>query len=382
MKQQMCVRCVLDTTAEDITFDNEGVCNYCRTYDQLARKTVERPKEVIREELNEIIRSIKKQGEGQEYDCLIGLSGGVDSTYVCYIAKQLGLRPLVVHFDNGWNSELAVKNIENVITKLQFPLHTYVVDWEEFKDLQLSYLKASVLDIEVPTDQLIYGSVYRIARQKNIHTILSGSNVVTEGVIPANWNFMDKTDLVNLKNIHKKYGTKKLRNFPKLGLYQRYYYTNFYGLRSIPILDYIHYNKKEAKETMKKELDWKDYGGKHYESIFTRFYQGYILVEKFGIDKRKMHFSSLICSGQMTREQALEKLKQPPYDKQLLAEDREYVLKKFGLTETEFEKIMKQKPVPHSVFGTQWDKEHFRKYYLFTLLMKPVLGVYKLFKRS
>lgn len=377
MELKACTRCVLDTSVEDIHFDAQGVCNYCHEYDKLAAQTVLRPKEVIKKELEELLASIKKQGEKQEYDCIIGLSGGVDSSYLCLLAKQFGLRPLVVHFDNGWNSELAVKNIENIVTRLDYPLHTYVVDWEEFKDLQLAYLKASVVDTEVPTDHLISASLFRIARQKKIKTILSGTNIVTEGIVPKGWNFPDKTDLVNLTTIHNTYGTRKLRNFPKFGLYQRYLNTYFYNIQSVPILNHVNYIKTEVKSTIQQELGWRDYGGKHYESIFTRFYQGYILLEKFGIDKRKMHLATLICSGQITREQALEELKLPAYNHQQFLEDKEYVLKKLDLSEAEFEAIMKQKPVPHSAFGSQWDKKHFRKYYYFTLLLNPIAKLYK-----
>lgn len=377
MELKQCTRCVLDTTAKDITFDINGVCNYCHGYDKNAATTVLRDPKIIAADRDAILERIKNEGRKKDYDCIIGLSGGVDSTYLCLLAKKIGLRPLVVHFDNGWNSELAVKNIENVVSKLNYPLKTYVVDWEEFKDLQLAYLKASVVDIEVPTDHLIFASLFRIAKENGIKTILSGTNIVTEGIVPNGWNYNEKTDLVNLINIHKKFGTKKLNNFPKLGIYQRYIYNNFYSIRSVPILNYYDYVKKDIKLLIQKELDWRDYGGKHYESIFTRFYQGYILPEKFNIDKRKMHLSSLICSGQITREEALEELKNPPYDEAMKAEDKSYVLKKLGLSETEFQEIMNQPVVPHSVFGSQWDKEYFRWFYYFKLVMNPISTVYK-----
>ena len=377
MELKQCTRCVLDTTAKDITFDEKGVCNYCHGYDKIAVDTVLRDRKIIEAERDAIFERIKAEGKKQDYDCIIGLSGGVDSTYLCLLAKKLGLRPLIVHFDNGWNSELAVKNIENVVSKLDYPLKTYVADWEEFKDLQLAYFKASVVDIEVPTDHLIFASLYRIAKENGIKTILSGTNIVTEGVVPIGWNFTEKNDLVNLTNIHKKFGTKKLKNFPKLGIYQRYIYNNFYSIRSVPILNYFDYVKKDIKVVIQKELDWRDYGGKHYESIFTRFYQGYILPEKFNIDKRKMHLSSLICSGQMTRDEALKELEAPGYDPAMQAEDKTYVLKKLGLTNEEFQKMMDQPPVPHSVFGSQWDKKYFRKYYYFKIFMNPIAAIYK-----
>jgi N-acetyl sugar amidotransferase len=380
MELKQCTRCVLDTTVNDITFDNEGICNYCNDYDKLAARTVLRDREIIDNELRNIIERVKEEGAQKKYDCIVGLSGGVDSTYVCLLAKKFGLRPLVVHFDNGWNSELAVKNIENVVNRLNFPLQTYVVDWEEFKDLQLSYLAASVVDIEVPTDHLISASLYRMAKENGIKTILSGTNIVTEGIVPRGWNFTEKTDLVNLLNIHKKYGTKQIKNFPKLGIYQRFMYNNFFAIKSVPILNYVNYIKKDVKELIQSELSWRDYGGKHYESIFTRFYQGYILPEKFKIDKRKMHLSSLICSGQITRPEALQELTLPGYDHQMMIEDRQYVLKKLGLSEKSFQEIMELPPVPHLVFGSQWDKKHFRKYYLFSSLISPLAAIYKKIK--
>lgn len=373
---KQCTRCVLDTTVKDIKFDADGVCHYCHEYDDLASKTVLRPKSVIDAELKATIEKIKNKGKKNKYDCIIGLSGGVDSTYLCLLAKRLGLRPLVVHFDNGWNSELAVKNIESVITKLGFDLFTYVINWNEFKDLQMAYLKASVVDIEVPTDSLISATLFKIARKKGIKYILSGTNIVTEGIVPNGWNYQDKTDLTNLTNIHNKYGKVKLRDFPKFGLFQRYIYLNFFRIESVPILNLIGYNKTKVKEEITQELNWRDYGGKHYESIFTRFYQGYILVQKFNIDKRRMHLATLICSGQISRQEALHELSQPGYDLQMLSSDKEFVLKKFDISAAEFDAIMQTPPVEHAVFGTQWDPQYFKKYFYFTLLMKPILWLY------
>ncbi len=381
IKYQQCTRCVMDTTAPEIKFDEKGVCNFCREFDVLAEKTIWRPKEVRLKELDDAVVKMKELGKNDKYDCLVGLSGGVDSSYICYWVKQTGLRPLVVHFDNGWNSELASMNIENIISKTGFDLYTYVIDWEDFKDLQLAYIKASVLDIEVPTDQLIYASLHRIAKKYKIKSIINGNNIASEGILPRSWYYGDKLDIVNLTAIHKKFGTRKLKNFPKLGLIQQLINLKLHSMHSIPPLNLLEYDKNEAKEILKKEFGWRDYGGKHYESVFTRFYQGYILVRKFKIDKRKAHLSSLIASKTITRDEAIEELKKPPYDPELQKQDYEYALKKFGITKEEFETYMNQKPIPHEFYGTQWDKKHFRKYYIFKRLVGPFLDVIASFKK-
>jgi N-acetyl sugar amidotransferase len=372
---QICTRCVMDTTAKEITFDAKGICNFCHAFDELANKTIWRPLDVRLKELDESVKRIKEIGKNSKYDCLLGLSGGVDSSYLVHWAKQVGLRPLIVHFDNGWNSELAVKNIENLIEKTGFDLYTYVINWDEFKDLQLAYIKASVLDIEVPTDQLIYASLHRIARKFKIKSIVNGNNISSEGILPRSWYYPDKLDLVNITEIHKRFGTKKLHNFPKLGLIQQFINLKLHSMYSIPPLNLLDYDKNKAKELLIKEYGWRDYGGKHYESIFTRFYQGYILPRKFGIDKRRAHLATLVAAGLMKREDALEELKKPTYDPKLQQEDYEYALKKFEITREEFEKYMNEKPIPHEFYGTQWDKKHFRKYYIFKRLFGPMFNL-------
>lgn len=353
MSNQICTKCVYDSTAGGISFDAQGVCNYCRNYERLAARFIDIPEAQKQAELNVIVSKIKRTGKGKKYDCILGLSGGVDSSYLAYLAKELGLRPLVVHFDNGWNSEQAVKNIENIVNALNYDLETYVIDWEEFKDLQRAYIKASVVDIEVPTDYLIFAVLNQLADKLNIKYILSGYNYATEFGMPAGWNIRNKYDTVNLKTIHGKFGRIKLKSFPDFGLYSRFYYQKIKGIETTPLLNYVPYIKKDVKELIKKELGWKDYGGKHYESIFTRFYQGYMLVKKFGIDKRRAHWSALICSGQANREEALEDLKHEPYPVEQQLEDKSYVMKKLDFTEKEFDEIMAQKPIPHEFYGTE-----------------------------
>jgi N-acetyl sugar amidotransferase len=339
----------MDTIAdEDIRFDEKGISNYYHDF-QLAEKEYVFTGQQGQDKLDNLVAAIKEAGKNKPYDCILGLSGGVDSTYVAYQAKQLGLRPLAVHFDNGWNSELAVMNIENIVSRLQLDLHTLVVDWEEFRDIQLSYIKASVVDIEVVSDHGIFATLYKLAKQHKIKYILSGNNVATEFIMPRSWLF-NKLDHVNLRAIHKKYGKIPFKTYPLLDTSLKKYCHDVLQIRSVTMLNYMPYNKKAVKELIAKELGWRDYGGKHYESIFTKFYQAYILPTKFHIDKRKAHLSTLICSGQMTKEDALKELTLPLYTPEALKMDYEYVLKKLELSPEEFEVIMKQPPRKHTDF--------------------------------
>jgi N-acetyl sugar amidotransferase len=346
---RQCSKTVMDNIADpDIRFDGEGVCNYYYDY-QVAEKKNVFTGEIGERKLNDLVKKIKQDGRGKRYDCLIGLSGGVDSTYVAWLAKQHGLRPLAVHLDNGWDSELAVKNVENIITKCGFDLYSLVIDWEEFKDVQLAYLNASVVDIEVVSDHAIFASMYKLAKEHKTGYILSGTNIVTEFIMPPSWLY-DKMDFTNLKDIQAQYGKRKLKTYPTFDFKKYLYYSVVLKLNPVSILNYVPYNKKEVKEIITRELDWRDYGGKHYESQFTKFYQAYILPEKFHIDKRKAHLSTLICSGQITKEDALEELARPLYEPTQLEADKEYVLKKFGLSPAEFERIMHLPVQKHAAF--------------------------------
>lgn len=349
MRFQVCTRTVMDTTDPDITFDEHGVCNYWYEYQDFVR-TLPAPAE--RDRLfREAIDRIKAEGRGRKYDCIIGLSGGVDSSYLAWLAKENGLRPLAVHFDNGWNTELAVSNIELLVSKLGFDLETFVMDWDEFRDLQRAYFKASVIDLEVPTDHMILGALYRRAASHGIKVILSGTNNATEWLLPRAWHYR-KFDLVNLKAIYRKFGEKPLKKLPALGVFEQAYYTHVRKIRSVALLDLIDYRKDDAKRKLMDDLGWRDYGGKHHESIFTRFYQGYILPVKFQADKRKAHLSTLILSGQMTRDEALRELQQPTYDEDVQRRDKAYVAKKLGFSAEEFEKVLTQENVAHEVYGT------------------------------
>jgi hypothetical protein len=254
-----------------------------------------------------------------------------------------------VHFDNGWNSELSIKNIEEIINRCGFDLHTYVVDWPEFRDLQLAYLKASVVDIEAITDHAITCTLFRLAGERKIRHVLSGTNVHTEQTMPPTW-IHPKADHVNIRAIHKNYGMVPLKSYPIMDAgFKRYHY-EVKGIRTISVLNYVDYNISEVKMVIAEELGWRDYGGKHFESIWTRFYQGYILPQKFHIDKRKPHLSDLIFGGQLTRDEALHELDKPIYDPALFREDYTFVLKKLGLTDTQFHELMSIPPRSHYAF--------------------------------
>jgi len=374
-KYQQCTKTVMDNIADPfITFDKDGVCNYYHEYFELEKKFVIQGQEGLNL-LDKKIEEIKEAGKNKEYDCVIGLSGGVDSSYLAYFAKKNNLKPLIVHFDNGWNSELAVKNIESIISKLGFDLYTYVIDWEEFKDVQLSYLIASVIDIEAITDHAITAVLYKLAKKHNLKYSLNGYNIVTEGILPRAWVF-DKLDSTNLRSIHGTYGKVKLKTFPLYDFWKKRYYRMALSIESVRPLNYIDYNKDKIKQILIDKLDWKDYGGKHYESVWTRFYQGHILPNKFKVDKRKAHLSTLICSGQMTKEEAIEELKTPIYDAKQLEIDKEFVLKKLGLSKVEFKRIMDLPVRSHTDFETEAGS-YFDKY----PILKPIQRIYKTIKK-
>lgn len=360
---KICKRCIMDTSDTEITFDENGYCNHCNNYFKLAPLYVH-ASDNWEENLHKLADEIKQNQKGKQYDCIVGVSGGVDSSYVAYWAKKLDLRVLAVHLDNGWNSELAVKNIENIVRKLGFDYQTWVIDWEEFKDLQISFLKASVANVEIPTDHAFLAAIYQLCDKYDIKYILNGSNFVTEAILPKSWGYNAK-DIKHLNAIHDKFGKVKFKTYPRLGFYKEFYYTYVKGIKNVRILNYLPYNKSDAMKTIENELDWKYYGGKHYESIFTRFFQAYILPHKFNIDKRRAHLSTLICSAQITREEALEEMKKETYPADLLKQDKDYVVKKLDLTESEFDAIMNQPVKSYKDYPNQEDflKFVYKTYY-------------------
>ncbi|HYC37551.1 MAG TPA: N-acetyl sugar amidotransferase [Usitatibacter sp.] len=352
---RVCTRTVMDNTDPDISFDAEGACNWWHEFHALRAARPEG--EALHAILAEILAAIRDSGRGRRFDCILGLSGGVDSSYMAYLAKTWGLRPLIVHFDNGWNDELAVRNIELMVKKLGFELHTFVMNWPEFRDLQRAYFEASVLDLEIPTDHMIFGALHRTAHEQGIKYVLSGNNFATEWLLPRAW-YYSKFDLENIKGIHRRFGKVPMKHLPRLGVWQRLYYQRVRLIEDVKVLDLVAYRKLDAKRFLMEEFGWSDYGGKHYESVFTRFYQGYILPVKYGIDKRKAHLSNLVCNGEVTREAALAELALPPYEPARQQADKRYVAKKLGWSEAQFEEILALPPRRHEEFGTDaWQQK-------------------------
>lgn len=337
---RICSRCVMDETVPDIEFYDDGRCSLCRNYDE------HRTKELYTDaagaaRLERLVEDIKAAGKGKDYDVLIGLSGGVDSSYVAYlVAKRFGLRAIAVHLDNGWNTELAVENVERIVKALNIDLATHVLDWREFRDIQTAFLKSGISNIEIPTDHAIWAVLVKTASKMGIKYIVAGNNVVTESIMPGSWLYGSKDSRL-IRAIHARFGKVKMQSYPYLTTFDYGYYLLLRGIRWVPILNYVNFNKAEAKRTLMEELGWRDYGGKHYESVFTRFFHAYYLPAKFGFDLRKSYYSALVCSGQVTREEALRDLAQPPAPAELMEQDRVYVLKKLGLSETEFDAILK-----------------------------------------
>lgn len=336
---RICSKCVMDTTDPFIYFDENGICNHCYSYKKRIKEDYHVDSNGVKN-LKNIISKIKTSKTKSKYNCIIGLSGGVDSTYVAYLAKKIyKLEPLAVHFDNGWNSELAVKNIEKILKKLDIDLHTEVADWNEFRELQKSFIKASVINWEIPTDHVIVAVLYKLAAKHGIKYILGGGNITSEAIMPYSWSF-NARDLKHLKAVHRKISGKNLKHITTLSIRKFFYYTFFRKIKWFPILNYINYSKKDVIKILEDNLDWKYYGGKHYESIFTRFYQGYILKNKFNVDKRRAHLSSLINANQLKREEAIDILKTSGYEKDQFNNDYNFFLRKFEFSEEEFKKIM------------------------------------------
>lgn len=344
----------MDTTAEEITFDAKGVCNFCHYFDQNIKPILDRARSGEGKKLlDQIVVVIKRAGQGKPYDSVLGISGGTDSSYLAHLAAELGLRPLVVHVDTGWNSPESELNVKRLVAKLGLDLEIITVDWEEMRDLQLAFYKASVKNCEIPQDHAFLAALYKKAAEIGVHYILSGGNFATESILPRSWGY-NAGDLRHLLAIHKRFGTRPLRKFPTLSFVERYvYYPIVRKIKEVRLLNYVPYNRAEAKRILADRYGWQDYGLKHYESVLTRFFQGYYLPTKFGIDKRKAHLSSLILSGQITREEALEELKKPPYpSKEMLERDKAYIAEKLGLSLEEWEEILALPPRDHREFPT------------------------------
>jgi N-acetyl sugar amidotransferase len=338
---QVCTSCIMDTSDSGIVFDANGRCDYCNNYyanilpnwhtDERGQQGLER-----------IAERIRADGKGRDHDCLIGMSGGVDSSYVTVLAKEkMGLRPLIFHVDAGWNSQQAVNNIERLVDGLQLDLHTEVVNWLEMKDLQLAFFRAQVPHLDTPQDHAFFAALYNFAAQRGFKYILTGANYSTECVRePLEWHY-HASDLRQLKDIHRRFGTRPLDTFPLAGIFTfKIYYRFVKGIRVVKPLNYVPYFKEPAMEELAARFGWQKYAHKHYESRFTRFYEGYWLPKKFGFDKRRAHFSSLILTGQLSREEALERIARPAYDEESIEQDFEYVAAKLDLSVAELKSFM------------------------------------------
>lgn len=351
---QQCTGCVMDTSDPEIQFNSKGLCNHCREFEEVTQKHWF-PNDEGRKRLTAILEQIRSAGKGHEYDCILGLSGGVDSSYLALKIKGWGLRPLVVHVDAGWNSELAVANIEKIVKHCNFDLHTHVVDWEEMRDLQLAYLKAGIANQDVPQDHVFFASLYHFATRNGIRYILSGGNLATEGIFPVAWHGA-AMDTINLKAIQQKYGERPLKTYSTIGFFEYYFWYPFVKkMRTVRPLNYMPYNKQQAIEELESTMGWRSYGRKHGESVFTKFFQNYYLPTKFGYDKRRPHLSSLIVSGQITRAEALVALEEPLYDSDTLNTDIIYFCKKLQITRAEFDKWMAE-PTHHYSEYPNWGR--------------------------
>lgn len=361
---KVCTYCVMDSTVPNINFDNKGRCNYCLDFEQ----SITSQNSILysdKSEIEEMVASIKERNKHNDYDCIVGLSGGVDSSWVLYLAKKMGLRPLAVHMDNGWNSELAQSNIEGLVRTLGVPLHTHVIDWNEYRNLMNAFFDSDVVDVELLYDNAMLAVNYQTASNFGVKDILGGTNISTEGMrMPSGWNWF-KYDARNIRSIASKHGINKFNSYPLISS-SSYFINNYIkGIKWVSFLDYFDYKKDNSLNILERECGYRRYPYKHYESIFTRFYQGYILPHKFGIDKRKVHLSTLIVSNQLSRNEALIKLSEIPYPSiNDLESDIQYFLKKMRWNQTQLDDYISRPMKPHDYYSNEFKVLYkFRKIY-------------------
>lgn len=348
---QVCTFCVMDASNPGIRFDATGRCNCC--VDAITRQPHEWwPGTDGQQRMRSMVERLKAEGEGKPYDVMIGLSGGIDSAYLAHvIVRKLGLRALAVHVDGGWNSEPAVRNIESLVRSLKLDLHTHVVEWQEMRDVQLAFLKASVFNQDIPQDHAFFSTLYRTAHRFKLRSFLSGVNFSSENIIPPSQGSPTAIDGRHLRGVHRRFGGKPLGCFPVMGLTEFLWKTRFSGSLTIEKpLNFLPYDKDAAKEELVAEYGWRDYGGKHHESRFTKFYEQILLPRKFGVDKRRQHLSSLIVSGQLTRQDALKSLAETTIDDATARRDIRFVAKKLGIPSDELEKLISNPPIPHGKY--------------------------------
>lgn len=354
---RVCARCVMDESAPNIVFDEAGVCNFCTDFSlKLPGLASARSGE---RDMARLVDEVRRAGKGKRYDCVVGLSGGVDSSYVLHLVTQAGLRPLAVHLDNGWNSELAVANIHALVSTLKVDLYTHVIDWDENKDMQLSMFEAGVIDIELLMDNAMLALNCRMAAKYGLRHVISGSNTATEGIrMPRGWNHF-KLDAANIRAIQKQFGSRPIKTHPLIGTLDHLRFKYINKVRWVSWLDFVDYNKQRAVELLVQAYGYKPYPYKHYESVFTRFYQGYILPRKFNVDKRRVHLSTLVMSGQITREEALADLANPPYDPLQLQRDRQFIIKKLGKSDDWLERYFASPNHEHLDYASElprWER--------------------------
>ncbi len=351
---RICSRCVMDTSAPDITFDFSGVCSYCSDFTASVAKLLSREPVEQRRSLGAFVAEVKTLGRGKPYDCIVGVSGGLDSSWALLQAQRHGLRPLAVHMDNGWNAELAQNNIENLVKKLGVDLYTHVIDWHEYRGLMQAFFDADVIDVELLYDNAMFAVNYQQAVSRRVKYILAGSNQSTEGMrMPSEWNWF-KFDATNIDGIARRFGGPPLESFPAIGAFRHFWYQTVRRYRWVAFLDYLHYTKADALSELQADFNYKPYPYKHYESVFTRFYQGYILPQKFKVDKRRVHLSALIITGQMSRVEALAMLEHPPYPSPTdLEADKAYFQKKMGWTSKQLEAYIERPGKPHSLYPSE-----------------------------
>jgi N-acetyl sugar amidotransferase len=366
----------MDTSDSRIVFDNRGVCDHCNDFHKNVLPNWHTGEKGYTE-LEEIMQKIKASGKGKDFDCLLGISGGVDSSYMLHLAvKEFGLRPLVFHVDGGWNSELAVHNIQMLIDKLGLDLYTEVINWEEMKDFQLAFFKSGVPHIDVPQDHAFVATLYNFAEKYNIKYILNGGNISTECVRnPMEWLYYG-TDMVHLDDIIHRFGTIKMKTYPFSSIFKHKIYLRYIrGVKVIRPLNYMPYVKDDALKMLEKEYDWKPYPQKHFESRFTKFYEGYWLPERFGFDTRRVQYSSLILTGQMTREEAIERLKKPAYNPETIEDEFNYIATKLSISPEKLRKYFKMEKKFY------WDYKNLESVFNFGAKILKALGVEKSIKR-
>ncbi|GKV57402.1 LPS biosynthesis protein WbpG [Sporosarcina sp. NCCP-2222] len=367
---QRCINCVMDTTDPEIEFDHEGVCNHCRHAKEVGKR-IWFPNEQGQRKLELIIQKIKSEGEGKRYDAIVGLSGGVDSSYLVYKAKEWGLRLLAVHVDAGWNNKIAEENVQAICKDGNIDLEIVKINWEDMRELQLSFLKAAVPNQDIPQDHAFFATLYTYAVKNNIKYVLNGSNWETENILPGSWgyNAMDGSHVID---IQRKHGERQLKNFPIMNLYKlKLYYPFVKKMKVIEPLNLLPYHKEDAIKELESNTNWRYYGGKHYESIWTRFFQSYYLPVKFNFDKRKAHLSSLIVSKQITRDEALKELEEKPYDDSKVSDEKKQIASKLGISIDELSALISSENRSHSEYYCTGN----------TFLYKQIFKIHKFLQR-